>query len=168
MPIQKKIPKITPSILLVLERVLFTNLSQLDHLHQCMQNIFNQFRKVKTPKDTKRKPTNCPKHVEIITQSPLKCATQTKHVSRINCLSHCLRSVMALAALLPCFQARGWSKLKATEWVAEGWSRFQPCPSRSLTRCLIEIIVSISSNSDRLVMFLSSPPCKMLKTPDVR
>lgn len=106
------------------------------------------------------------KHVEIITQAPLKFATQTKHVSSINCLSHCLRSVMALAALLPCFQARGWWRLKATEWVAEDWSSalilkvfsawFQPCPSRSLTRCLIEIIVSISSNSDRLVMVLSS------------
>ena len=132
-----------------------------------MRNIFYQFRKVKTPKDTKRKPTNYPKHVEIITQAPLKFATQTKHVSSINCLSHCLRSVMALAALLPCFQAHGWSKLKATEWVAGGWSSalilkvfsawFRLCPSRSLTRCLMEIIVSISSNSDRLVVFLSSP-----------
>lgn len=106
------------------------------------------------------------KHVEIITQALLKCATQTKHASSINRLSHCLRSVMAPAALLPCFQARGWWRLKATEWVAEDWSSalilkvfsawFQPCPSRSLTRCLIEIIVSTSSKSDRLVMVLSS------------
>lgn len=62
---------------------------------------------------TKRKPPNHSKHVEFITQAPLKFATQIKHVSSINCLSHCLRSVMALAALLPCFQARGMVKAES-------------------------------------------------------
>ena len=131
---------------------------------------------------TKRKPPNHSKHVEIITQAPLKFATQTKHMSSINCLSHCLRwtevdltcSAMALAALLPCFQARGWWRLKATEWVAEDWSSalilkvfsawFRPFPSRSLTRYLLEIIVSISSKSDRWVIFWSSSsPAKRSK-----
>ena len=108
------------------------------------------------------------KHVEIITQAPLKFATQTKHVSRINCLSHCFRSVMALAALLPCFQARGWWRMKATEWVAEDWSSalilkvfsawFRPCPSRSLTHYLLEIVVSISSKSDPLGYVFGVPP----------
>lgn len=85
---------------------------------------------------------------QIFTQAPLKFATQTKHVSSINCLSHCLRSLMALAALLPCFQARGWWRLKATEWVAGGWSSafdfegflsmVPALPSRSLTHYLLD------------------------------